>query len=350
MIGSNFTATIADRDVAWRINTNNDKLFQGKIVRTLNRFPFAPAKQFNLQNQWVLSSAPPVDKSGYIFKPLTNDAPDELIALSSHKNTEILRIRPRIIPPSLNLDMFNQSISMNYAGVRSAFYSAAFILQRVIADKLDVDPVEIEIADIRMVTSENDQITAEIILTDELPNGSGFVRKLFMEIDQILKECIDPEAAKTANTISSYLLSIQGEPHRTCKDACYDCLKVFRNMNYHGLLDWRLGIALLRLLSNPDYAAGIDGNFEDSFELDGWKENAGQLIQSFAESFDFEVLNSFGLPGVAASKSRSHYVIINHPFWNCRTAERVSLICRTIHGLQSALSKYTKMPEDQAES
>src|SRR6185437_15717050 len=40
--GANYTATIADRDVAWRINTNSDKFFEGKITRTRNVYPFQP--------------------------------------------------------------------------------------------------------------------------------------------------------------------------------------------------------------------------------------------------------------------------------------------------------------------
>ncbi len=188
--------------------------------------------------------------------------------------------------------MFNQTGTLNYAGIRSAFYSAAFILQRVIADKLDVDPVEIEIADIRRVTSENGQNTAEIILTDELPNGSGFVRKLFDEIDQIITECVEPISAREAFPLSSYLLSIQSEKHQSCKDACYDCLKVFRNMNYHGLLDWRLGIALLRVLANPTYQAGADGKFNDFYELNGWQNETIHLARNFAASFDFDVVDS----------------------------------------------------------
>jgi len=323
--GANYTATIADRDVAWRINTNSDKLFEGKPTRTRNIFPFQPGRPFNLEEQWIIQGAEPVDKSGYKFEALPNGTPIEPIALAAHKNTEILRIQPRIIPWALTLDMFNQSGTLNYAGIRSGFYSAAFILQRVIADKLDVDPVEIEIADIRRVTSEHGENTAEIILTDELPNGSGFVRKLFTEIDQIITECIDPIAAKEASLPSNYLLSIQGENHQSCKDACYDCLKVFRNMNYHGLLDWRLGTALLRILTDPSYLAGADGKFNDIFELNGWQNDTGHLARNFAASFDFDVADSFGLPGVLVSKNRAYYVVVIHPFWNCHIDPNGSL-------------------------
>lgn len=314
--GNNFLAKLADRDITWRVNTNADLLFEGKLVRTGNLFPFNRNQWFNFSNQWLLRGIEDNSEAGYRFNVHDNEEVYEKIALAAHKNTEILRLHPTYIPPALTLDMFNQASSLNYAGIRSAFYSAAFLLQRVIADKLDVDPVEIEIADIRKATSENGRDTAEIILTDELPNGSGFVRHLFNNIGGIIQETITKQEGR------SYLGNIHSESHRqTCKDACYDCLKVFRNMNYHGLLDWRLGIALMRVLANRNYLAGADGQFKGFLELEGWPEDAIRLRDSFAESFEFDVLEEFELPAVLVSKTRTYYVIIIHPFWHCKINE-----------------------------
>jgi DEAD/DEAH box helicase domain-containing protein len=311
--GNNFLAKLADRDITWRVNTNGDILFEGKQVRTGNLFPFNRNQWFNFSNQWILRGVEDNSESGYRFNIHDNEDAYEKIALAANKNTEILRIHPTHISPALTLDMFDQASSLNYAGIRSAFYSAAFLLQRVIADKLDVDPVEIEIADIRKVSSGNGRDTAEIILTDELPNGSGFVRHLFNNINEIIQEAITPQKGIT------YLGNIHSESHRqACKDACYDCLKVFRNMNYHGLLDWRLGIALMRVLANRDYLAGADGQFNRFLELEGWPEDVKKLRDSFAESFEFDVLEEFELPAVLVSKTKTYYVIIIHPFWNCK--------------------------------
>jgi len=314
--GNNFLAKLADRDITWRVNTNGDMLFEGKQVRTGNLFPFNRNQWFNFSNQWILRGVEDNSESGYRFNIHDNEFAYEKIALAAHKNTEILRIHPTYISPALTLDMFDQVSSLNYAGIRSSFYSAAFLLQRVIADKLDVDPVEIEIADVRKISIENGKNTAEIILTDELPNGSGFVRHLFNNINEIIQEAITPQEGIT------YLGNIHSESHRqTCKDACYDCLKVFRNMNYHGLLDWRLGIALMRVLANRNYIAGADGHFNGFLELEGWPEDAKRLRDSFAESFEFDVLEGFELPAVLVSKTRTYFVIIIHPFWNCKINE-----------------------------
>lgn len=152
VIGGNFKASIADRDITWRVNTNGGHLFKGKQIRTGNLFPFSPNQWFNFNNQWILEEhIERFSENGFTFVPHDNQEEFEEIALGSQKNTEILRIHPTHISSALTLDMFNQKSSLNFAGIRSAFYSAAFLLQRVIADKLDVDPVEIEIADIRKV-------------------------------------------------------------------------------------------------------------------------------------------------------------------------------------------------------
>src|SRR5262249_22764321 len=100
----------------------------------------------------------------------------------------------------------------------------------------------------------------------------------------------------------------------------------YRNMNYHGLLDWRLGLAILRVFANPDAIGGIDGNF--SFpELDGWPSFARILRDSFCSSFQCVPRDFGSLPGCVIG---SKQVIFVHPLWHTLqpmgiVAEAVSL-------------------------
>lgn len=308
---NNFHVSIRDKDISWRVNTNADNFFIGKTYRVGNKFPFNPGQWFNLSDQWILEQFAHSSGQGqYVYSP--NDQGNELetIALAAHKNTEVFRLHHTTIAEGLNLNMFDQSRS-NSAGVRSGIYSAAFLLQRVLADKLDVDPTEIELADVRRHQVNAENLSVEMILTDELPNGSGFVRYLYDNLEEIISECI------TVQEEGSYLGNIHSEEHRgKCKDACYDCLKVFKNMNYHGLLDWRLGTAMLRTLNNPRYVVGADGRFSGLFEIDDFLEDAKELGHNFASSFDFELLEEFDLP-VIASRNRNYCIIVTHPFWDC---------------------------------
>ncbi|MCB0851662.1 MAG: hypothetical protein KDD63_05550, partial [Bacteroidetes bacterium] len=194
-IESNFICKLSDNDLTWRVNTNNDRLFSGKMVRTTNTFPFS-TNTFPFANQWILAEklTDEFENDGYIFRtnPMGGKGIEE-IALAVNKKTEVLRLSPQIISDALDLDIRNLS-NPSSAGVRAGFYSAAFLLQRVLADKLDIDPTEIEIAGIIKTLSENERESAEIILTDELPNGSGFVRQLHNDINSIIEECINEQS------------------------------------------------------------------------------------------------------------------------------------------------------------
>lgn len=307
----NCSISLRDRDVTWRINTNGDKFFEGKMDGTSNTFPFNPRQKFNFLGQWIKRGTENTIKGGYNFRQYNNHWEYERIALSANKNTEILRIQPSLVNDKINLNMFDTT-NKNYAGIKSSFYSAAFLLQRIIADKLDVDPNEIEIADISRITSINDRYTAQIILTDELPNGSGFVRHLYNNFEEIIQKIINEQSNDT------FIGNIHSKEHiGHCEDACYDCLKIFRNMNYHGLLDWRLAISLLRIFNDPEFNVGVDGNFNEFIELNSWPTIANKQIKNFASSFEFTELDKFDFPAVAVSNYNKSYIMVTHPLWNC---------------------------------
>jgi len=317
---SNASISISDNDVTWRVNTNSDKFFTGRLYNTNNRFPFN-SNGYWFNNQWLLNdfATNVPDENGYsmLVQQIVTSA-DEQIALASNKNTEIFRIAPANVSYELDLNMFFSETDLPHVkaqsnGVRSGYYSAAFLLQRILADKLDVDPTEIEIADISMKELEDGRRIAEIILTDELPNGSGFVRFLYKNLAIILSESINPSNA------NSYLGKIHSETHQgKCDDACYDCLKVFRNMNYHSLLDWRLGISMLRVMNDSTFVCGADGNF-NFVELQNWFAFATELRNAFAQSFGFSnTAEIYGLPIIKFGRNQRNVIMIVHPFWNMR--------------------------------
>lgn len=324
---NNASISISDNDVTWRVNTNSDKFFTGRLYNTNNRLPFN-SNGYWFNNQWLLNdfATNVPDENGYSMSIQQIAASvDEQIALASNKNTEIFRIAPTSLPFELDLNMFFSETDLAHVkaqsnGVRSGYYSAAFLLQRILADKLDVDPTEIEIADISMKVLDDgtNRKIAEIILTDELPNGSGFVRYLFNNLSNILSESINPSDS------NSYLGKIHSQTHQEkCDDACYDCLKVFRNMNYHSLLDWRLGLSVLRIMSDPTFVCGANGNF-NFVELQNWLDFATELRNSFFSSFYSNSQTAAigeikGLPIIKfGGKNKRHIIMIVHPFWNMR--------------------------------
>jgi DEAD/DEAH box helicase domain-containing protein len=318
---SNANLIISDKDVTWRVNTNSDLFFNGRIANVQNTFPFPATYRFS--QQWIAQGvidelqANPFNENGYSIRVFPEGA-EEQIVLASNKKTEIFRISPSSVPLALDLNMFSREFDAPFIkaqanGVRAAYYSAAFLLQRILANKLDIDPTEIEIADISMkaLNDGTNRKIAEIILTDELPNGSGFVRYLFDNFQDVLNEALSPEEG------TSYVGKIYNDNHTCkCKDACYECLKVYRNMSYHSLLDWRLGLSMLRILNDPDYKCGTDNNF-NTIELQGWLEHATALRNNFAESFGYSHIGDInGLPVIKWGARQKNLIVVVHPFWN----------------------------------
>jgi len=288
--GMNCHLSLSDSDRVWRVNDNAGRLFEGSIINT----PPPPVQQSDqrsiprLSNQWIESR----------FANINIDVP-ERFALAAGKTTDILRISPINVPLGINLNP-------GYIQVRAAAISAAFLIQRLLADRLDIDPEEIEVASIAHRTIDSGQRVANIILSDRLPNSAGFVRQAFNEFEDIIQEACFP------SNDGSYAAVIQQDSHRNCDSACYDCLKVYRNMTYHGLLDWRLAVSYLKALIDPNYRAGLDGQFGTP-ELDGWMETASKLRNSFVRCFNYQPVQWAGIPGFTAG---SRKFIVVHPLWD----------------------------------
>ena len=292
--GTNCTKILSETGSVWRINDNAGRLFHGGITRTPPP-PSAPNARARgiprLEHQWIEFE-------------FGNRGDADKIALAARKITEVLRLTPTDVGRGLTLD----PLSANSA-VRAAVYSSAFVLQRVLADRLDIDPDEIEIASIATRRINGDKRVADIILSDRLPNGAGFVREGYKNLLEILTDICQ------GGTPGSYTSQILSDVHRReCDSACYDCLKVYRNMTYHGLLDWRLAIAYLKILYDPDYQAGLDGDFSCP-ELSDWRETAARLRDTFISYFNYDPASWNSLPGFKAGARR---FLVVHPLWDTR--------------------------------
>ncbi|MCS7084599.1 MAG: hypothetical protein NZ534_00805 [Bacteroidia bacterium] len=221
--------------------------------------------------------------------------------MGARKATAVLRISPCSLRPGLLCDVVPSSGGLDEnedllrALGKAGFYSAAFLLQRVLADALDVDPEEIEIASITRRKLSNgpfESWVGEIVLADRLPNGSGFVRELYDKFDHFVSLCLEPKYERPpVSYFAQYVRSPQhacgrsehsdgrsesvGEP---CLTACPRCLMTYYNSTFHGLLDWRLGMMTLRIVYDPDYVCGLDMNF-DYPEFLGQATAAAKAVQ-----------------------------------------------------------------------
>lgn len=296
--GSNFVTSLSDDGRVWRINDNSGNLFEGSAVTTPPPPPPPPSHVWvpTLEHQWVDTRFR--DPAGQL----------ERVALAAGKTTEILRIHPASVHQGLDLDPVH-----SHRAVRAAVISSAFMLQRVLADNFDIDPDEIEVANISTCTLANQLKVGEIVLSDRLPNGAGFVREAHNNLLNFLRELCRPTRQ------GSYAEFFQRPDHLGCDSSCYDCLKVYRNMTYHGLLDWRLALSYLRILLNSNYCAGLDGDFSLP-ELTGWVDMARQVRDNFVSYFNYQPQEWGMLPGFVAGRQR--YMVI-HPLWNTNRPEGI---------------------------
>ena len=279
----------------YRINDNRGQYFSGCIGTA------SVGKSGFLTNQWIdtrFQSTHNNDDRTVSFKP-TGET--EAIAIVAPKTTGVLRIQPVKVPEGLCLDPITQG-----SAIKAAFYSAAFIVRSVTAQELDIDPEELDVSGLRQVVRNNgDQKVGELVISDRLANGSGFTDWLAKHWKDILKEQI-------LNSKNSFAEAIVDQKHRDkCDSSCYDCLQQYRNMNYHGLLDWRLGLSLLRVLANDNFSCGLDGKF-DTPDLDGWLHTATKLRDTFCSSFSYCSPQQFGeLVGFTLGDKK---VIVVHPY------------------------------------
>ncbi len=249
-------------------------------------------------------------------------------ALAAPKVTDVLRIRPDSVKQALCLDLIPHNRLGQAAGVKAAYYSAAFILRSVVAEELDIDPEEIDINNVRAIELDDGTPAGEIILNDHLENGAGFTA--WLSEGENWRRVLDgiTRAEPAEDTFIEKLLS--AEHAEICQSACYDCLCLYRNMSYHSLLDWRLGMSVLRILADPTYLCGIDGDFTPA-ELTGWLEFSGSLRSTFCQAFQSCQPAEFG--PLHGWKIASQSIILAHPLWS--TTRPDGMLAEAIASLQA---------------
>ena len=315
----NAELSLSPNSRVWRINDNSGNLFEGGLVRT--KFCNINGRRITrpaLNNQWISENY--IDD---VIDTVSSRPEIEPIAISAGKTTDILKFRPASVPLGLNLNPVGSK-----GGIKGAIYSAAFLLRSTVAYELDIDPEEIEICNFqcsRINESSTSELIGEIALSDRLVNGAGFVGWIAENWEYILKGILSETPLKFPRHIRS-------QRHRSCESACYDCLKAYRNMVYHGLLDWRLGLAYLRVLYDPSYTCGLDGKFETP-ELEDWRESAFKECENFVSQFDSYVPQEWGvLPGFKVGENK---IIITHPLWDTKNPRGILGKAVAIAGLSN---------------
>lgn len=208
-----------------------------------------------------------------------------------------------------------------WIGVRAAGVSATAILINRIAQDLDVDPDEFDALEPRPIGTPP---VMSLEFTDELVNGSGLCQFLGTAEREETSPRIGPIIESIVTDPDVYPLDDFLDPeHRDhCATSCYVCLQRYGNQAYHGLLDWKLGLAVLRGLIDPSYRFGLDaddyGQTSWTYlpEIEAWKREGAHLASELAGE-DGAVDDWGGLPAFRRryAGEMGPWVIIVHPMW-----------------------------------
>lgn len=322
-LGQNYVLTFRQGGKTWRVS---DKEISGCECDVHYRIGGTPFK--SMAKQWIATpiyngtDAPHSLNEGRIDLK-TNDSKDvtttinsigalEDIQLAAQKITNVITLAPKTAVDGLVLEPFHCNdegkLDFRTQGVRAAYYTLSFLIQRAIASRLDVDPTEIDVVE---VLSKAGRL-GEVCLADEKINGSGFVADFYDHFAEYSKRILEGE--------DMYFKQMLSDEHiHDCDSSCYKCLKTYRNMPYHGLLDWRLGIALFRVMVDSSYKAGADGNY-DYPELQGWCDAAKDRLVALNEGFyrtkPFEIeVTSSGIPFLYDTSGSRKPIFAAYPLW-----------------------------------
>lgn len=190
---------------------------------------------------------------------------------------------------------------------RAAWFSFGFLLRAAAAKLLDVDPNELRVG-LRIFT-EASQPRAEVFISDALENGAGYAT--YLGQDTVLAELFDRIGSRSASTTGPRSFTELFEAHRPsgkpCDSSCYDCLRDYGNMPYHGLLDWRLALDM------ADLAAGRP------LDERRWLDRSVVIQAQLGRSFGWEPSEYEGVAALVAREEDAVY-LLTHPLWGIEPA------------------------------
>ena len=310
----NLAVAFKQRMRTYRVNKGpGDEGFTVATYKDWFHGPRGGGRKTEIMNQLI--EGDPSD-APYGLQPLKDGLAVESLHLASPKTTDALFLAPRVTNAHLSL-LPRNPVGERVTAVRAAALSAAFLLTYRAAQELDVDPDELEVVEPRIIRlAPNAPRVPLLQVTDKLLNGAGYCRQL--------SEPRDGGAPLAVELIESILHDRNASPLQellepdhviTCDPACYRCLQRYGTQAYHGLLDWRLGLAYLQALVDPAYACGLDGPTDDPALAD-WLPLADKYASSLVDFHGAGKVKE--LEGLIAFQLRDGgpWGLVVHPLWN----------------------------------
>ncbi|WP_448208761.1 hypothetical protein [Azospirillum sp. sgz302134] len=245
----------------------------------------------------------------------------ETFGLIARKETDALYLEMLDFDPRLTLDRVARRGAFSHLPTRAAAISATQILVQRAALDLDVSSDEFEALEPRLRGGR-----PMLQIADSLINGSGLSRRLGEDrtdgtphIVHLIRSIVDDH--ETWPLVDFLAIDDEGEHAARCQTSCYRCIQRYGNRPYHGLLDWRLGLAYLRAMVMPGYTCGLATDDMRFPEITGWREHAVVLAETAARMrpgiLTADIHAASGLPClIERGKDRPDAtIIVIHPLW-----------------------------------
>lgn len=246
--------------------------------------------------------------------------------LISSKQTDSIHLEIGQFDSRLDLGRVARRGENSRLPIRAAAVSATQILVQRAALELDVSADEFEALEPRVRSGK-----PMLQIADALINGSGLCRRLGETVPggsrpKILDILYDILANTDQWPLVDFLkISAEGEHAAQCHTSCYRCIQRYGNRRYHGLLDWRLGLAYLRSMTTPDYACGLEVSDIRYPEISSWRARAEWLADNVSQmrpaTLRYERLPHSGLPSLVEQLDgrETRYVVV-HPLWSLESS------------------------------
>jgi DEAD/DEAH box helicase domain-containing protein len=254
--------------------------------------------------------------------------------LAAPKTTDALYLAPTRMPRGLGLERVigrrnieeltgrDVLVALAATGIRAAALSATFILVNKAALVLDIDPEEFDVIDPRMFRPRGGAAMPILQIADHLVNGAGFCNALGTADAATGRTPIASLLREAVTDVNDYPLSefMRDNHEHACEQACYRCLLRYRNQPFHGLLDWRLGLAFLEALAREDFRCGLDGRF-DGLALRMWPTLVERDIQRLRRQFTGTQIRQVGSLWAVRFERDTRWGLIGHPLWDAEALD-----------------------------
>lgn len=265
------------------------------------------------------------------------------IWLAAPKTTDVLYLAPTVMPTGLSLErVIGPRTVENLSGrellealartaVRASAISATFILVNRASLALDVDPEEFDVIEPRLLRPSGGAAVPVLQFADHLVNGAGFCVALGSR-DATGKTFIGDLLTQMLHEDTQYPLIdfLRDDHEHNCEQGCYRCLLRYRNQPYHGLLDWRLGLAFLSALEDENCQCGLGGDFSRP-ALRTWSDLVERDVWRLKRQFPKLQSKQFGPVWAVKFDGTSTWCVIAHPLWD--PTDAVGLLREAIEGL-----------------